>query len=98
MTTDSQNTKQDPSEKTTTNKRLEQHLQTPLPSPSPPPPPRPLHATSNNKGSFSSGLKKKKMKKKGDIHSREVMKSKGPLLVVTVEDVTLCTQLFRERL
>ena len=26
------------------------------------------------------------------------MKSKGPLLVVTVEDVTLCTQLFRERL
>ena len=38
------------------------------------------------------------MKKKGDIHSREVMKSKGTLLVVTVEDVTLCTQLFRERL
>ena len=32
------------------------------------------------------------MEKKGDMHSREVMKSKGLLLVVTVEDVTLCTQ------
>ena len=37
MTTDSQNTKQDPNETTTTNKRLEQHLLTPLT-----PPPRPV--------------------------------------------------------
>ena len=39
MTSDSQNTKQDPNETTTTNKRLEQHLPTPLTPPSPPPAP-----------------------------------------------------------
>ena len=40
MTTDSQNTKQDPNETTTTNKRLEQHL--PIATPPPPPPPHPV--------------------------------------------------------
>ena len=46
MATDSQNTKQDPNETTTTNKRLEQHLPIAKP-PIPPHPPHPARPRAN---------------------------------------------------